>query len=420
MKCPKCNEEISSKAKFCTKCGANVEEEKKKIEEIKKQEEAEKVEEVKEDTKKKEEVVNDDVEEKNNKVDNSENEEQVNRKNKEAKFSKKEPKPKKKHTGIKVIFILIIVLAILIAGTYGLYKIDALPESVDEFVTPIFEKVEEWFGNRDTEEKEESKNESKNMITNETKEEKVNKLDKNKGLVYDYYTARVNGVTSKIPQINLDCDNVKRINEEIKSELEDKVKELENSKGENTQSMGLVGVNYKWYENDKILSLVIAKSYGTGVNEYLVYNINTDTGKDVDNTELLKEVDFKEDDFISRAQSAVEATFDSMFDKNDSIITSATGYSSARSKTIDKSNFSIKKMDMFLNANGKISIIANINTLAGAGYTYKIVVVDEEFYPVKEDSSTVNNKTTTNSTSNTVKNTTNTNSNSTTETGNKY
>ena len=27
MKCPKCNEEIADGAKFCTKCGANIEEE---------------------------------------------------------------------------------------------------------------------------------------------------------------------------------------------------------------------------------------------------------------------------------------------------------------------------------------------------------------------------------------------------------
>ena len=28
MKCPKCNEEIADGAKFCTKCGVNIEEEK--------------------------------------------------------------------------------------------------------------------------------------------------------------------------------------------------------------------------------------------------------------------------------------------------------------------------------------------------------------------------------------------------------
>ena len=28
MKCPKCNEEIIDGIKFCTKCGANIEEEK--------------------------------------------------------------------------------------------------------------------------------------------------------------------------------------------------------------------------------------------------------------------------------------------------------------------------------------------------------------------------------------------------------
>ena len=72
MKCPKCNEEIADVAKFCTKCGVNIEEEKariaeenerkqkeeearkkeiedrKKLEEIRKQEELKREEEIKE------------------------------------------------------------------------------------------------------------------------------------------------------------------------------------------------------------------------------------------------------------------------------------------------------------------------------------------------------------------------------------
>ena len=35
MKCPKCDQEIADNVKFCTKCGANIEEEKKKQEEQK-------------------------------------------------------------------------------------------------------------------------------------------------------------------------------------------------------------------------------------------------------------------------------------------------------------------------------------------------------------------------------------------------
>lgn len=43
MKCPKCNEEIADGAKFCTKCGVNIEEEKARIaeENEKKQQEEE-------------------------------------------------------------------------------------------------------------------------------------------------------------------------------------------------------------------------------------------------------------------------------------------------------------------------------------------------------------------------------------------
>ena len=51
MICPKCNEEIADKAKFCTKWGANIEEvtkelETQKIEETKREEETRKAEEL--------------------------------------------------------------------------------------------------------------------------------------------------------------------------------------------------------------------------------------------------------------------------------------------------------------------------------------------------------------------------------------
>lgn len=63
MKCPKCNEEIEDNAKFCTKCGANILEEKSKKAEIerKKQKEIEdkkRLEEIrKEEERKREEAI---------------------------------------------------------------------------------------------------------------------------------------------------------------------------------------------------------------------------------------------------------------------------------------------------------------------------------------------------------------------------
>ena len=58
MKCPKCKEEITDGVKFCTKCGANIEEEKQKIAEAeaKKKAEAEKRKKAAEDKKRLEEI----------------------------------------------------------------------------------------------------------------------------------------------------------------------------------------------------------------------------------------------------------------------------------------------------------------------------------------------------------------------------
>ena len=58
MKCPKCDQEIADNVKFCTKCGANIEEEKKKQEEeeLKREQELERRKKEIEDRKKLEEI----------------------------------------------------------------------------------------------------------------------------------------------------------------------------------------------------------------------------------------------------------------------------------------------------------------------------------------------------------------------------
>lgn len=90
MKCPKCNEEIDEQAKFCTKCGANIEETQK--------EQAEKQKE---------------IEQKNKQIENKEEKEEKNQKN--------EPKKEKnKNNKKKIIIIISIILAILLATGAGI------------------------------------------------------------------------------------------------------------------------------------------------------------------------------------------------------------------------------------------------------------------------------------------------------------
>lgn len=181
MKCPKCNEEIQENAKFCTKCGVNILEEKnkkaeeerrkqkeaedkKRLEEIRKQEEQKREEELKEAEKEeairkaKEEGIELEI------IDKKPEEEKV-----EPKKIKKEPKEKKKKVKLKknifqillnrIIFI-IIVAALIIGGVYYCHTQNILPEFAEKEVNDFEKKLQNVI-NMDKEIKENQKSTSK-------------------------------------------------------------------------------------------------------------------------------------------------------------------------------------------------------------------------------------------------------------------
>ena len=169
MKCPKCNEEIADGAKFCTKCGANIEEEnariaeenekkqkeeearkkeiedRKKLEEIRKQEELKREEEIKEAEK--EEAIRK-AKEEGIELEIIDKKPEPEPEKKQAEFKKKEETPKKKKQKVKIkknifqvifnkLIFMIIVAVLIIGGVYYCYTQNLLPEfaqnQVEEF-----------------------------------------------------------------------------------------------------------------------------------------------------------------------------------------------------------------------------------------------------------------------------------------------
>lgn len=108
MICPKCNGEIADNAKFCTKCGANIEEvtkelETQKIEETKREEEIRKAEELA--GKETEEVEEESKAEDTQPIEDSNDEEPT-----------QEPKEKQSKKGKKKIILVIAIIIVLLAG----------------------------------------------------------------------------------------------------------------------------------------------------------------------------------------------------------------------------------------------------------------------------------------------------------------
>lgn len=178
MICPRCKEEIEDNAKFCTKCGVNIQEErekqaeeekrkqeeiekkqreaeeKKRLDEIRKQEEQKREEELKE-AEKAEAIKKAKEEGIELEIIDKQPEPEVKQEEKEFKVKKviepKEKKEKKKKVKLKknifqVIFgkllFIIIVAALIIGGVYYCYKQELLPEFAQNEIKDFEEKLQ--------------------------------------------------------------------------------------------------------------------------------------------------------------------------------------------------------------------------------------------------------------------------------------
>lgn len=176
MKCPKCKEEITDGVKFCTKCGANIEEEKQKIAEAeaKKKAEAEKRKKAAEDKKRLEEIRKQEELKKEQELKEAEKQEAIRKAKEEGieleiidkepeipedqksdfKVKKEEePKTKAKKKKVKIkknifqrilnkLLLIIVIIAIIIGGVYYCYKQELLPEFAQKEVKDFDSKLQ--------------------------------------------------------------------------------------------------------------------------------------------------------------------------------------------------------------------------------------------------------------------------------------
>ena len=109
------------------------------------------------------------------------------------------------------------------------------------------------------------------------------------GIVYTAFEEKSEGYSYSIPKINIDSEDVEKINNEIEEKIIKKAKEeVEYSK---EFEEGFVGepanISYNYYINSEILSLVIEQGYVYDYIEYMVYNVNIKTGKKCTNEEVV-------------------------------------------------------------------------------------------------------------------------------------
>lgn len=197
-------------------------------------------------------------------------------------------------------------------------------------------------------------------------------------LVYTYLTVNIeeksnNGYKYKyeVPQINLESEEVEKINKEILKQYEDKVDEI-NTKQE--IDFGCEGLSYEYYENDGILSLVMKNpTEAGGYFSCKTYNIDISERKEINNVELLKRIDIAETDLndkilkaidnskIYKDYPAVDAEFENFVKEQ-------------KDKTTNKyKNISADKAILYVNDKNNLCAYLGVYALAG-GETMTIIL----------------------------------------------
>ena len=182
------------------------------------------------------------------------------------------PLPPKKSKGPLVIIILLLLAVLGMAG-YICY---------DKFITKDTPK------------------ETKNTTEKEETKKEVLLKDKTKDVVYTYLDKKITNVngeyTYKIPQFNIDSKDAETLNQSIIDDLKKEYDEAEKD-----SILAHNNINYKYYTNGEIVSILAYNAFDTGdFTSYSTYNINQYTGKKVTNKDLLDLKKIKTSEFASK------------------------------------------------------------------------------------------------------------------------
>lgn len=202
--------------------------------------------------------------------------------------------------------------------------------------------------------------------------------DKNKDVVYNYINKKLSHKSDncdklkyiyKIPQVNIDSKDADFINKEILSDFEKiyiEDKKTNDDKSNINSCVSFTQINYKYFINKDILSLVVYTIYDNKYN-YYTYNINIKNGVSIYNTDLLEYYDLNEDSFKEKLVSIFSKIENEMNETNNELFNN--NITSIKDTSLDKYN-------MYLDKKGILNVIYK-----KYGNTYaEIINIDYESY----------------------------------------
>ena len=216
----------------------------------------------------------------------------------------------------------------------------------------------------------ESKSNTKEETKKEEKKESVKKIDETKEYVYDLKS----GENYKVPTINIDSEDAKRMNEEIKVFVD--YERVEEKYGLNSNKL-----EYDYFINNDLISVVVIIVYpANGSKSVKPFNINKNTGREVTNEEILKikNISFEElkvkifDTYESIGNNSyLEHDKNTVGHYNEDEYNGLTVYEANKKKF---ENLNLEKLELFLNENGEL--LVSVGVYLSAGPTGRTEVYD--------------------------------------------
>ncbi len=236
-------------------------------------------------------------------------------------------------------------------------------------------------------------------LTNEVK-----KIDVSKGFVYDAnYIDGCNVVLDKtseayeswdedynledfkVPYINIDSDASRNSNSEIKTIycenlniIKDIIEEIKEELATGTSGgTSLKSLNYEYFTNDNILSIVITKDDYEKQN-YYTYNLSLKTGELLNFEDIYKTVDLTSSNVKEKLEEAIISKYDAWYTENDEDNSMREEYyEELKNETITnfENDLNDNKIGHYLDASGKLNIAFIMHLPEGSGdFPYVVTV----------------------------------------------
>ena len=157
-----------------------------------------------------------------------------------------------------------------------------------------------------------------------------------------------------------------RMYDHVMGIIRDDLEHLEDGQG---FSMLCITADYEYYQNGDYLSVVEAIHNDWGMTDYFVINLDTWTQREASRGTLLAYAGLNEVSFLERAQKAAGDFFGDFSQYPEDMQQFAEDQ---YAKTVMPENFG-DDLQLFIDGEGRLCMIARIYSMAGADYYYHIV-----------------------------------------------